>query len=135
MSDRLQWDEHYSVGVQQFDSDHRRLLQLAHTMVAGSLRDPLPVNAGEVLEDLIDCAEEHFAHEEHLLRVTGYPHLDEHRHEHRRLLEEIRHFQERMSAGEVRATDVAKFVTDWVLLHIQEEDMQYTSHLNGLGYR
>jgi hemerythrin-like metal-binding protein len=135
MNDRFHWNEHYSVGVHQFDSDHRRLLQLAHTMVSGALRDPLPVNAGEVLGDLIECAEEHFAHEEHLLRVTGYPHLDAHRHEHRRLLEEIRRFRERMSAGQVGADDVARFVADWVLLHIEEEDKQYRSHLNALGYR
>ncbi len=135
MSDRFRWNERYSVGVQQFDADHRRMLEIAHELVNDTLRGPLPAPAGEVLDDLIACAREHFAHEEHLLRATDYPHLVEHQREHRRLLEEIEDYRSDFSASKVTADDVARFVADWMFTHIEQEDRKYRDHLNARGYR
>ena len=132
---RFQWSERYSVGVQQFDADHRHLLELAHELVDARLNGPLPTPAGDVLTDLIACAEEHFAHEERLLAATGYPHLEHHRREHRRLLMEIEAYRDDFSAGKVAAEDVASFVADWIFVHMTEEDQHYREHLNGRGYR
>jgi hemerythrin-like metal-binding protein len=131
----MQWDERFSVGVQQFDADHRRLLALAEEMVHGAAQDPLPVDAGEVLGELIAAAEEHFAHEEHLLRITSYPRLEAHRREHRRLLQEIRAWRLRLGAGQAAPQEVARSVVDWVLDHIEQQDRLYAAHLNGHGYR
>lgn len=132
---QFQWSERYSVGVQQFDADHRHLLQLAHELVNARLNGPLPTPPGDVLDDLIACAQEHFAHEERLLAATAYPHLEHHRREHRRLLTEIEAYQADFSAGRVAAEDVARFVADWIFVHMTEEDQHYREHLNGRGYR
>jgi hemerythrin-like metal-binding protein len=135
MSDLFLWSERYSVGVQQFDADHRRLLELAHQMVTVTLRGPLPADPGDVLNELIICAEEHFGHEEHLLRATDYPRLHEHRREHQRLLEEIQDHKAAFADGKVSADDVARFVADWIFVHIDQEDRKYRAHLNERGYR
>ena len=135
MSDIFLWSDRYSVGVQQFDSDHRRLLELAHKMVDEHLHGPLPIPKGDVLNDLIECAEQHFAHEERLLRSTDYPQLEEHQREHQRLLQEIVHYQDDFTAGKVSADDVARFVADWIFVHIEQEDRKYREHLNDRGYR
>lgn len=135
MKNLFEWSERYSVGVQQFDADHRRLLELAHRMVNETLHGPLPVPAGDVLVDLIECAEEHFAHEEYLLRTTDYPDLEAHQREHRRLLEEIQDYRREFTQGKVPADDVARFVADWIFAHIEEEDRKYSAHLNDRGFR
>jgi hemerythrin len=121
--------------VQQFDADHRRLLNLAEEMVLAARQQAQPLTAGEVLEDLIAYAEEHFLHEERLMQTTGYAGLQEHQVEHRRLLDEIRRYQADMGQGRVNADDVARYVADWIFGHIDSEDRKYGDHLNGRGYR
>lgn len=135
MDRTFQWHERYSVGVQQFDADHRHLLDLAHELVNERLNGPLPALPGEVLDDLITCAREHFAHEERLLGATDYPQLDAHRREHRRLMEEIEDYRAALSTGKVQPGDVARYVADWIFHHMDEEDRKYREHLNGRGYR
>ena len=135
IDNRFRWHEYYSVGVRQFDSDHRRLLELANTMVNETLRGPLPELPGDVLNDLIECTEQHFAHEERLLTTTGYAGLEHHKDEHRRLLGEIRSQQSAFNAGRITADDVARFLADWLFNHMEAEDRHYGEHLNSLGYR
>jgi hemerythrin-like metal-binding protein len=135
MTNAFRWHEGYSVGVQQFDADHRRLLNLAEEMVLAARQQAQPLTAGEVLEDLIAYAEEHFLHEERLMQTTGYAGLQEHQTEHRRLLDEIRRYQADMGQGRVNADDVARYVADWIFGHIDSEDRKYGDHLNGRGYR
>ena len=135
MTNAFRWHEGYSVGVQQFDADHRRLLNLAEEMVLAARQQAQPLTAGEVLEDLIAYAEEHFLHEERLMQTTGYAGLQEHQVEHRRLLDEIRRYQADMGQGRVNADDVARYVADWIFGHIDSEDRKYGDHLNGRGYR
>ena len=135
MDVRFLWQERHSVGVQQFDSDHRRLLELAHTMVNKTLAGPLPVLPGDVLNDLIERAEEHFAHEERLMATTEYEGLEDHRLAHRRLMTDIRRYQKDLNAGTVVPDEVARFVAAWLFTHIDEEDRRYGEHLNGRGYR
>ena len=135
MDVRFLWQERHSVGIQQFDSDHRRLLELAHTMVNETLTGVLPVQPGDILNDLIQRAEEHFAHEERLMATTEYEGLADHRVAHQRLMDDIRRYQKDLNNGVVGAEDVARFVAAWLFSHIDEEDRRYGDHLNGQGYR
>ena len=135
MNDLFQWHESHSVGVQQFSSDHRRLLELAQTLVADTLRRDVYVSTGDVLNDLVVCAEEHFSHEERLLGTVEYPELDDHRAKHQRLLEEIAAYKSAIESGRITGGDVARFVAVWIFQHIEEEDQKYREILNRHGYR
>lgn len=135
MKDIFEWSEVHSVGVQQFDSDHRRLLELAHTLVSEKLRGMTYVTTGEVLNDLETCAAEHFAHEERLLATVNYPGLEEHSLKHKRLLEEIDAYKKAIDSGRITTEDVARFVAVWIFQHIEEEDQKYRDTLNAHGYR
>jgi len=135
MSDIFRWEERHSVGVQQFDSDHRELLDLAEKLVTGPLRGELFVEDGDVLDDLVIRAKEHFSHEERLLELVGYPHLVEHHDQHERLLQEIQAYQVAITNGKISGSDVARFIAVWIFQHIEEEDQKYRKILNENGYR
>lgn len=134
MGDLFRWDDHYSVGVAQFDADHRRLLGIANRVVTCVARGDLPAAVGDVLDELIAYADEHFAREEDLMRVAAYPRLGEHHQQHKRLLNEVQLFKSQYIAGDINAADVAKFLVDWIVLHIEQADKQYQPHLNAQGY-
>ena len=133
--DLFQWNDDYSVGVAEFDGDHRRLLQLANAAVNKVVRGNEPEAASEVLDDLIAYAEGHFAREEEAMQRSEYPRLSEHRDEHHRLLNEVRLLKSRFIADDMNPAQVAKLMVDWVVLHIQHMDRQYREHLNAHGYR
>ena len=131
--DLFKWDESYSVGVAEFDADHRRLLQLANGVVERVVRKD-DDSLSDVLDELALYAERHFDREEDLMQRTGYPRLAEHRLEHRRLLMEVRLLKSRFIADDMDPAKVAKLMVDWVVLHIQRMDQAYREHLNARGY-
>ena len=63
----LVWDDMLSVGIDEIDDDHRRLVDLYnilnHSVTEGAASDYV----GAVLEELINCTVWHFSHEERLM--------------------------------------------------------------------
>ena len=132
--DLFRWDESYSVGVAEFDADHRRLLQMANAVVEQVVR-----KGGDTVSDVLDqlalYAEQHFQREENLMQRSAYTGLEEHRQEHRRLLMEVRLLKSRFIADDMDPAEVAKLMVDWVVIHIQRMDQAYGAHLNAHGFR
>ncbi len=89
----LTWSEKPSVGVDEIDDDHRRLVNLfnlfAHENASGENPDYLEA----ILEELISNTLGHFRHEERFMLKHGYEDLDAHKDQHQQLflgVDEIR---------------------------------------------
>lgn len=132
--DLFRWKDDYSVGVAEFDNDHRRLLSLANSVVSGAVRGLSTQEVSEVFDELAIYADRHFSREEDLMRRAEYPGLTEHREEHRRLLSEVRLLKSRFIADDLPADELAVLLVDWVVVHIQRTDQQYRGHLNDRGF-
>lgn len=131
----LTWTESYSVGNALLDSDHRILFnlvnQLHDAMDTGQSRDVL----GSVVNVLAEYVEHHFRREEAMLARTGFPALDDHRAEHRRLESEVRAVRDRWLAGDRGALDedVLAFLKKWLTDHILVADKSYGPWVQDLG--
>lgn len=130
----LLWTPALSVGVRQFDDQHQALVRMLndlHTaMMEGRGNDVL----GKTLAGLVDYTATHFADEERLLALHGYPELPAHREEHRKLVEQVVALQERYRSSRAGLTvEVMIFLKDWLVQHIQGADRRYGGHLRSRG--
>ena len=123
----IAWSEAFSVGNPLLDSDHRilidLLIQLFDATDTGQSRDVI----GSVLSALSEYAEHHFRREEAMMAASGYPDMDSHKAEHRRLEAHVREVFGRYRAGERGALDeqVVELLKKWLTEHIQVTDKSY----------
>ncbi len=135
MVEQLRWTTAYSVGVGSLDSAHRAMIdRAAHLMESLSSRIGA-ISARDLLDDLIECAVEHFDEEERILRELDWPGLAGHVVEHGLLLRTLLKFKADQRYGRLTPEQAGTFVADWVLTHILAEDMKYRDYLGARGVR
>jgi hemerythrin len=133
----VQWNEQISVGVTQFDNDHKYLITLMNSLYDG-------INAGSggmavayILEELLEYTETHFAREEAEMQRLGYPAYDEHKAQHDKLTQSVYELQRQLAAGSANALSgqAIEFLNKWLVEHIQVVDRGYMSFFNAHGLR
>jgi hemerythrin len=125
----ITWKSEYSVGVAEFDNDHRHLLDLINALHDALLADAPAERLGEICDRLIEHTVVHFGHEE--ARFEGYPRAAEHLRMHEKLKQRVLDF--RGQIGTAGASDNARLVTDWLAHHITGEDRTFGAWLNTQG--
>ena len=134
MSD-FKWTADLSVGVKASDEDHKRLLELMSQLSDGMDRGEGREVVGRVIDELVRYTRYHFAREEEFFERTGYP-ADDHKSEHRALVEQAVTLQSRYKTGETAlAIETLAILREWLSTHIRGTDTKYTSHLNANGIR
>ncbi len=125
----LIWDEILSVGVEEVDEDHRRLLELFNLLNRATEAGRTPEYVAAVLEELIHCTAWHFSHEERLMLEHGYEGLAEHRQEHRELMQGVRALQQKVQQTGVTQEDL-QYLERWLTQHILSEDGRMGAYLS-----
>lgn len=118
--------------IDQVDVEHRRLVSYAldlNRMLSGlqarGLSFRLIQKTQEVFQQLYDYAEFHFSSEEELMARHGIPGLESMGEQHRRILENMRVFQEGFRAGRSFASlELKTMIPEWVIGHINKTDFQ-----------
>jgi len=133
----VEWTKALSVGVEQFDDQHTRLIDMVNELHDAMMNGKGTGALGGILASLIDYTGTHFADEERVLQANAYPGLAQHRLEHVKLVEQVKALQKRFQVerGTVLTLDVMKFLKDWLVNHIQTEDRKYGVFLNAKGVR
>jgi hemerythrin-like metal-binding protein len=130
----LTWSDQYSVGVNELDHQHQKLMDILNHLHEKTLAEA----PKEVIETLAKQLEEytlrHFAAEEGLMARANYPHADDHHKQHVVLLEQIERFRKFYSSGDIPVSaEVLDFLRDWLANHILEEDKEYEPWLTKNG--
>ena len=123
----IKWRDSYSVGVDKFDQEHMLLVELINEMFI-IVRDKGEVaTLTDAIKKLVDYTRVHFSDEEEAMEKINYPHLEEHREIHTNLLEQVVEFQKQIEhEGKDLRTDLYKFLREWLINHILDEDMRYS---------
>lgn len=117
------WNNKLSVGNSLIDNDHRHLIALLNEfhdeMSAGRGVDAL----GQVLNELIQYAQQHFKREEDIMERIDYPDFQSHKRSHDQWTSDLMEMQKRFTAGETKMTvGLLKFMCDWLFDHIMTVD-------------
>jgi hemerythrin len=129
------WSENLSVGVEELDSDHKRIVAMLNELYDGIAAQ----NGKELLAGLLDrleaFTENHFANEEKLFAVANYPEAEAHMKEHNQMAAWSRKTLKEFRSGPLGAPslEAMSYLKDWLSDHILYSDKRYGPHLNDMG--
>ncbi len=127
-----EWSNEFSVGVEEIDRDHKRLLgllnELQNAVEAGEDREVL----GKLLDELIHYVSYHFAHEEALFLRTNYPGYRAHERKHQALTNTAHAIREdfQLSASKALPPQVLEFLKNWICEDILGADRDFGEYFN-----
>jgi diguanylate cyclase (GGDEF)-like protein/hemerythrin-like metal-binding protein/PAS domain S-box-containing protein len=123
----LAWSSDFACGNAAIDSEHLQLFQSMNQLFSKSLlAEREPAAFREDLAQLLAAIAAHFEHEESILRAWGYVRLEEHREEHRALLDRMDDLNRRSKLGEVTLGEVVDFIaTELIARHMMQADRDF----------
>ena len=119
----IKWTDEFSVGIDEVDEEHRALIELIN-----GLYDVMQVGADyvqvvELLGEIYSQIAVHFAHEEDMMRDTGYARYEEHREDHETLLDDLREIMDEVEAdGSFDTIELSSDLNRWFMDHFRTHD-------------
>ncbi|WP_295444493.1 bacteriohemerythrin [uncultured Thiodictyon sp.] len=121
------WDPSLSVGIDVIDSQHRRIVDYINELaVARNERDKEEVT--QVLMNLVDYTNTHFAFEEELMKNAGYPLSDSHKKVHEAFISNIKKFVQQHEEGRDVTSKLMSTLQIWLTNHIKRDDKDYAPY-------
>ncbi|CCQ74965.1 bacteriohemerythrin [Magnetospira sp. QH-2] len=125
----IQWSQDLALGHPQIDHDHRVLVDMLNRVETQIETGASSSDVEEVLVGLNNYVAEHFAREEGIMEESGYSMIDSHKGQHQRFTTQIKkltaNYQDDPNA--IDLPKLHKFLTDWLLTHIQITDQTLVS--------
>ena len=126
MADLLvQWKEDYCIGVEKIDAQHKSLVDLINKLDADlNSQDVNKFKAFQPAAKLaVKYVQTHFAAEEELMALHGYPELAHQKKRHTEFIKRILEDTSRFDRGDEHAPkSFLKYLSEWLMTHIADED-------------
>lgn len=149
----LKWNSSMGLGITSIDQEHQQIVHiinhLLYQIASGNVAD-----LKRDIYELLEYSKKHFHHEEELFEEFGYPDLEEHKKQHEIFVEKINKFSELLDTKEVEVTiessqldeqlaeiafkdvekenekmviasNMTRYLFDWLINHILKEDKKY----------
>jgi len=126
----FKWSRTHEIFLSEIDAEHRALFQMA-----GEIHQAVLVGAGAerlkpMLDALMACAEDHFAHEERLMRAARYPAFAWHKRQHDGVRTRMQQFILDLEQGEGDDPEVLlEYLSDWIKGHMSLTDRMMGAYL------
>lgn len=97
--DLFPWSDMFACGLRDIDRQHQRLVTLINALHRAMKLKTGSVEAGRILDELVDYTAEHFVFEEQLFDQHSYREAAEHRQLHEKLVGSVGTFQKYFKSG------------------------------------
>jgi hemerythrin len=134
----VQWDASFETKVTAIDDQHRELVRQINVLGSALKEGKARHTIGDVLIFLGQYAVEHFATEEALMLLHGYPGHAEHKTVHQTFKTEFAELTAQVSAdplGLATTVQVRKRIMEWLKNHILKVDQQLGAFLREKGVK
>jgi len=123
----IEWSDELSVGIEEFDEEHKVLVALFNDMHQTVQKGSRQEELRRILEGLAQYAEEHFAHEEREMEAAGFAGLEQHRQAHGEFRRRVGDLLSSLGDGHssVLGVRVMMLLRGWLVDHIQKMDKEY----------
>ena len=122
----LQWSSKMNIGIDVIDKQHRQIVdyinRLGEAIKASNKSEIL-----QILDDVIDYTQSHFAFEEALMADAGYAALEVHQKIHTLFAQRVLRLKERYIDNEEIGGELQTMLCRWLSNHIQHDDAAYSS--------
>jgi len=130
----ITWKDEYSVGLDSIDQQHKKLINLINQLTTAVDYSTGEEFEREALSEVVEYTKTHFAYEEGLMEDNGYPDFVAHKAQHKVMLAEVEavlaEYEEDHDAAMQHALN---FLKEWLIIHINGTDKEYSSFLIGKG--
>jgi len=127
--DLIQWDDIYSVGMEDLDSQHRSILKIINQLIIEKKTGHLDHKISSIMEELVNYAQYHFSSEEKFMKQYGYSQLGVHKVEHQFFIKKLEDFQKELGKKEEDIhNDILSFLQGWWSHHVLVVDQQYAKY-------
>jgi hemerythrin len=131
----MQWNDRMSVGIEQFDDDHKKLVSMLNNLFDGMQSGKAKDVLGPILDELVAYTKTHFAREEEAMAKLGYQEFASHKREHDDLTQQVIDVQTKFHKDLTASLsmEVMNFLKNWLVKHIQGTDRKYTPFFQANG--
>jgi len=120
----MRWLSEYNTGIEVIDDQHQRILEYINELEeVRKTHDRAHVK--DVLLNLIDYTQSHFAFEESLQEEANYKYRVPHKRVHDLFIKKIEHYRERFEMGHDVEEELYEVLSKWLINHIQHDDADY----------
>jgi len=123
----MNWDEIMSVGVEELDDQHKRLIELINEAYEALQRHD-EHRMVELIEKMRQYARTHFETEEAYMLRDGFPDLARHKGLHETFNRSVTQFKSQQFGG-TNLSKIFVFLSRWLATHILEADKEYVPYL------
>lgn len=131
--DLIRWSSRLSVGVREFDNQHKNMIEMINTLHAAMKTGKGASITGDIIDGLIAYTGSHFASEELLMLQHNFPGFEKHKAEHAALVQQVLQMQSKYKEGKALPQTLMMFIKEWLMTHILAEDKEYGPYLNSKG--
>lgn len=130
---RLTPDLYTHVG--NVDPQHQRLFDLINELSQGVSDGKGPDALTKVCDGLLDYTKIHFRDEEEMFAKFHYDELEPHKALHRKFEARVKQARDDIASGKgMVASEVIRFLADWLSSHIAKVDQRYVSNAKKAGF-
>ncbi len=131
MSGIIEWDEKFSVGIQEIDNQHKKLFHIIDTVFEGVAERCDREMLERAFDEVLDYTRYHFSTEESYFEKYHYPDAEEHKKQHAKLIKETLELKREYMDGAPGVTlELIDFLTRWLQQHILHHDKKYVPFFN-----
>jgi hemerythrin len=129
--DFVTWDDVYSVGYKPIDDQHKELVKIINEIFDVCKQGDAAAKSTflKIITETTDYAGLHFSDEIKTIRQAGFPNIKEHKQMHDDFVETVSKSIQEYKEGKAVPIELARFLKNWLLTHIAEQDKQYAPYL------
>lgn len=122
----LEWKEEYSLGLQEIDNQHIKLIELINRLYDAFIKRQQSDEVIKVIVELSEYIDVHFSTEEVYFKRFNYAETTEHIKEHHFFIEKVKEFQTQVKENKGRYVfNIINFLQDWLVNHVTVTDKKY----------
>ncbi len=123
----IEWTEKFSVGFEDIDKQHKKLIELINKMFEKFLSNQAEEIVKEILDELIEYTQYHFDLEEKYFYLYKYPKAEEHTKIHQNFVAKVLEVKKDLlkNKDDVKY-EIYNFLKEWLSDHILGADMEYS---------
>ena len=126
----IEWQPEFSVNNLRIDEEHQNIIRITNNLILHSNAAVSSEIISETLTELIKYYKTHFKDEENFLEEKKYPKLEHHRELHNKFKYDVAMFsKDIIDRDKTVPVRMVKFMTEWILNHLTQEDMDYKKYL------
>jgi len=124
----IEWKDEYNINVEDIDKQHQFLFNQLNSIEGIGEDEAGYKKLGEVIKSMVEYTQYHFTEEEKLMDQINFSEYEQHKVLHKNLVKQVVGVLIRLKKGkEVNRDDMIKFLSSWLIEHIEREDAKIGS--------